>query len=129
MTVAGGSSFPAEGTNPLGPISAQVTVASGVPTAVPAFTRPRGIAVLAAGEADENVYTEGEDPEIEALFDESHDLLHSAEENAPRGALRNQVFLFGYSFLFTNTSLNLVLGMQGSKYSLSRFCFFVTGIE
>ena len=84
VTVVVGSSSSAEGVNPPGPASALVTVASDVPTAVPVLTRPRGVAVLVAESRDENTYTEGEDPEIEALFDESTDLFPLAEENIPR---------------------------------------------
>ena len=85
VTVAGDSPSPTEGINPTGPISAQITMASDVPTAVPVLTRPMGIVVPVTGLGDENVYIEREDPEIEALFDEFHDSLYSAEENAPQG--------------------------------------------
>ena len=55
VTVAGDSSSSAGGTNPQGANLAQVTVASGVPTAVPVLTRPRGVAVPVTGLEDENV--------------------------------------------------------------------------
>ena len=70
-------------------------MASSVPTAVPVLARPRGVAVPVIGLEDENVYKDGEDPEIEALFDESRDPLHSAEG----GALQDRAEQTGISLI------------------------------
>ena len=85
MTMVGGYSASAEGTNPSGPTSALVTVALEVPTAVPVSDRPRGVAVPVAETGGDDVYEEGEDPEIEALFEEAGGFAPVAEEGVPPG--------------------------------------------
>ena len=98
VTVAGDSSSPVEGTNTPGPISAQVTVASGVPTTVQALTRPRGIAVPVAGSEDENVI---EKERIQRSRPYSmNPTIYSIRPRKTllKGALRNQVFFLTIPF-------------------------------
>ena len=97
VTVAGGSSPSAREENPSGLASAHVTIATDVPNAIPVPTRSRGVAVPLTGLEDDNVYKEGEDPEIEAYFDETYDLLHPTEENVLQRSTEQQGFFFDYS--------------------------------
>ena len=107
VTSVGGSSASAVGADPSGPSLALVTVAVDVPTAVPVSDRPRGVAVPVA-EMEGDVYVEGEDPEIEALFEEAGSSAPVAEKDvAPKDVVQPGILVCRFRFVYVSSRSGL----------------------
>lgn len=68
VAVAEGASIPIEGAAPQESPSAQVTVADVVTAGIPLPAKSKGVVVPVAEEDNPNVYIDGQDPTINAMF-------------------------------------------------------------